>query len=60
MPEGNMGPVCLTIAIVVVSEFIACPTADLPLAAEGALCVDAALSSPTVATSQQALVDVWE
>lgn len=46
------------VAIVAVGEFIACPAADLSLAAERALCVDTALSSPTVAGSQQTLVDV--
>lgn len=45
-------------AIVVVSEFIACPTADLSLATERAFSVDATLSSPTVAGSQQTLVDI--
>lgn len=49
---------CLTFAVVVISEFIASPTADLSLATERALCVDASLSSPTVAGSQQTLIDV--
>lgn len=44
--------------IVVVSEFIASPTADLSLATERALCVDTALSCSTVAGSQQTLVDI--
>lgn len=45
-------------AIVVVSEFISSPAADLSLTTEGALCVDTTLSSPTVAGSQQTLVDI--
>lgn len=45
-------------AVVVVGEFVAGPTADLSLAAERALCVDTALSRPTVAGSQQTLVDI--
>lgn len=44
--------------VVVVREFIASPTADLSLATKRALRVDAALSSPTVAGSQQTLVDI--
>lgn len=46
-------------AIVAVSELITCPTADLSLATERALCVDAALSSPAVCGSQQTLVDIF-
>lgn len=45
-------------AIVVVSELVSSPTADLSLAAERALCVDATLSSATVARSQQTLVNI--
>lgn len=45
-------------AIVVVSEFIASPTADLSLATERALSVDTALAPPTVAGSQQTLIDI--
>lgn len=57
--RGKLGAVWQTFAIVVVSEFIASPTADLSLATKWALCVDATLSSPTVAGSQQTLVDIW-
>lgn len=45
-------------AVVVVGEFVAGPTADLSLAAERALRVDTALSSPTVAGAEQTLVDI--
>lgn len=33
-PTGNLRPIWLTFAIVVVGEFVACPTADLSLATE--------------------------
>lgn len=60
MNEGWVGVAQLTFAVVVVSEFVARPTADLSLATERALCVDAALPSSAVAGSQQALVDIWK
>lgn len=50
----------LTLAVVVVGELIARPAAYLPLAAEWALCVDAALTTAAVTGAQQTLVDVWE
>lgn len=53
---------CLTLinilAVVVVCEFIASPTADLSLAAEGALQVDASFSCSTVTGPKQALIDI--
>lgn len=48
----------LTFAVVIISEFVTSPTANLSLATEGALCVDAPLSSTTVAGTQQTLIDV--
>lgn len=60
MNGGWVGVAQLTFAVVVVGEFVARPTADLSLATERALCVDAALPSSAVAGSQQALVDIWE
>lgn len=45
-------------AVVVISEFVAGPTADLSLTTERALCVDTTLPPPTVACSQQAFVDI--
>lgn len=48
----------LTFAVVIISEFVASPTANLSLATEGALCVDTPLSSTTVAGTQQTLIDV--
>lgn len=47
------------VAVVVVGEFVAGPTADLSLATERALRVDAALSPPTVTGPQQTLVDIF-
>lgn len=60
MNGGGAGVARLTFAVVVVSEFVARPTADFSLATERAVGVDAALPSSAVAGSQQALVDVWE
>lgn len=57
--RGKLRAAWLTFAVVVVSEFIASPTADLSLATERALCVDTTLSSLTVAGSQQTLVNIW-
>lgn len=50
----------LTLAVVVVGELVARPTAYLPLAAERALCVDTALTATAVACAQQTLVDIWQ
>lgn len=58
MSPFNRDECQLTLAVVVVCELISGPTADLSLAAERALRVDATLSYPTVAGSQQTLVDV--
>lgn len=60
MNRGWLSSAQLTFAVVVVSEFVARPTADFSLATERAVCVDAALPSTAVAGSQQALVDIWE
>ena len=49
-----------TLTVVGVCELVARPTADLPLAPEGALGVDAALPSATVTGAQQTLVYVCE
>lgn len=48
----------LTFAVVVVGEFVAGAAADLSLAAEGALRVDAALAHATVDGAHQTLVDI--
>lgn len=47
-----------TFAVVAFGELVAGPAADLSHAAERTLGVDATLSPPTGAGSQQALVDV--
>lgn len=54
---------CLTLvnifAVVVVCELIARATADLSLAAEGTICIDAALSPAAVMRAKQTLIDIF-
>lgn len=49
----------LTLASVVVSEFIPGATACFPLTAKGAVCVNANLAGDAVVSANQTLVNIW-